>query len=131
MQNISFAYYDDVKDQKEFRLTKTQTAEIDRLTRLLWKSRRKLPYSNLKWSRVPIIFEDVIDFIMLGWDSPDAIHASIARAEECNIFVTRDKDFLKRKKTLKPYFDIKEPHEAVKKIGVTTAPPITLREMGG
>jgi predicted nucleic acid-binding protein len=130
MQNISFAYYDDVKDQKGFRLSGTQIAEINRLIRLLWKSRPKLPWSNLEWSRVPIVFEDVVSFIMMGLDSPDAVHASIARGEECNIFVTRDRDFLKRKKTLKPYFEVLEPHEAVKRIGIHTVIPITLKEVG-
>jgi hypothetical protein len=68
---------------------------------------------------------------MVGLDAPDALHAGIARAEDCSIFVTRDKDFLKRKKTLKPYFEVVEPDEAVKRIEVTSKVQVKLSQIGG
>jgi predicted nucleic acid-binding protein len=129
-ENISFAYYDDVKDQKGFRLQNHQILEINRLITLLHKSRAKLPWSNLQWSRLPIVFDDVVFFITIGLDSPDAVHAGIARSESCNIFVTRDRDFLKRKKTLKPYFEVVEPHLALKRLSRTRPARATLAQQG-
>jgi predicted nucleic acid-binding protein len=130
MQNTSFGYYDDLKDKKGFRLENYQVMEINRLVGLLQKARTKLPWSNLRWSRLPIVFDDVVAFIMLGLDPPDAVHAGVARAEGCRIFLTRDGDFLKRKKTLKRYFEVLEPHLAVKRLASIGPVRATLAQQG-
>jgi hypothetical protein len=64
-----------------------------------------------------------------GW-TPDALHAGIALTEDCDIFISRDKDFLKRRKTLKLYFEILEPHETVKRIPVSSKVHATLSQQG-
>jgi len=129
-QNISFGYYDDVKDQKGFRLERHQISEIHRLAERL-RHRKAVRWSALRWSRAPIVFEDAVFFIMLGLDAPDAVHAAIATAEGCNVLVTRDGDFLKRKKTLQPYFQVVEPFEALKLLKRSREPLTTRIQLGG
>ena len=67
---------------------------------------------------------------MIGLDAPDAVHASIASAEKCNIFVTRDRDFIKRKKTLEPYFEVLEPQDAVRRLEVAKTVQVKLADTG-
>jgi uncharacterized protein with PIN domain len=67
---------------------------------------------------------------MIGLDSSDAVHAGIARSEGCNIFITRDRDFLKRKKKLKHCFEVLEPHLAVKRLSRTKPAGATFAEQG-
>lgn len=54
--------------------------------------------------------------MLVGLDSTDAVHVAIATSEKCETLVTRDRDFLDRRKVLSRWLDVISPTVALQRL---------------
>ncbi len=108
--NTSLSYYDAFKDKRGYKLDSYQTHEIQLLVRRLERTR------SLGWSDLGIEFQGVLKHIMRGLDPPDAVHVQVAVIEQCDVMVTRDKDFTDRTGELNRWFEVMHPATALARL---------------
>jgi len=112
-QNINLGYYHDLKDKSGFKIDTYQVREIVKLVDRLDKAHEN---RRLIWSQKGVEFTPALRLITIGLDPPDAIHVVFATIENCDFFVTKDNDFLKRKDTLSKYTEVLSPATAFQKL---------------
>jgi len=100
---VPLRFYDRVKDTPRYALTTLQVEQIrEQLADFRRRARRlmsgKIPIEILPSVATEFAIEPFITGF--GLDSEDAFHLAIATTSLCNVFVTRDNDFVSKKKLI-------------------------------
>jgi predicted nucleic acid-binding protein len=113
--NISLAYYGRLKDQEGFKLEEADAQELDDQMKLLM--RRAARQGRLRISGTNVEWADLVNHITRRClDPTDALHLAIALAEKCDVIVTRDREFLERKKSLRTLISLAHPQDLLPKL---------------